>query len=559
MYSTRILDRTALLDQDDKAAANYLSDFRSRPAFERRALSIHAHIDGETGPSMSDVIRSCLQALSQLFSQSNGNQVGQLMQSAFESLDQRKGWEKGDHCRWFAQKTADWTQYQYRYAVPTRLVERLSETQDSSGIMIHRTLAGMITTVFTSPTPLINLSTSDIVSNFITLIIRRISVDPEDALIPDLVRCVAALGTHVYYADQIQDLAGELISRLLVVESSGVRTSSGLVEEKNRSQAIRALLSGLVGLTQAADNSEKEQEQETSRGPAIGVPSSPTKDRRESIDKHAHVKPSSRTRISPELWSDTLSLLCDNDYAVRADYADTLMCYLKNEISCQGDTADLDGVRRMRPLADGPMRQASNITAVLYGDSTTRFLSTLHAYIYILATTSTLGLNFSGSATSSTVQPVLTEEPMESSATGAPVDSAASQTTRETHSTVHPRRSLTVPQRARKTEVTNRFIDALPSHLSSTSSSISASDYAHILNILTAVQERVPVRGLLTVVPMLVTLDAFAKVEEGVDAMTLQRARAIKRVIANVCRSIGTVWECKQLVDLADQVRVSFP
>ncbi|EIN10313.1 hypothetical protein PUNSTDRAFT_112183 [Punctularia strigosozonata HHB-11173 SS5] len=551
-------EQSSLLHHDDdKATAAYLTDFRSRPAYERRALSIHAHVDGQSGPTMRDVISASLRALSQLFAQSNGSQVGQLMQSAFNSLDARRGWEKADHCRWFAQRAADWTRYQYRYAVPTRLVERLLESQDVTDLTVQRSLAGMVTTVFTSPTPLVNLSTSDIVSNLITLVIRRISVDPDDPLVPDLVHCIAALGTHVYYADQIQDLAGELISRLLVVESNGVRTSRGVVGEKNRSQAIRALLAGLLGLMQAAHNSEKEHELEGGR-PAS--PSGKDTTRRQSSDKH--VKPSSRTRISPELWMDTLSLLCDGDYAVRADYARALAAYLRDEIDCQGDTTDKDGVRRMRPLADGPLRQASNITAVLYGDATTRFLSALHAYVYVLATSSTLGHNFTGSGSGSdrSSSAALSEEPEDAGAgSSAPSDSGASQRTRETQLTAHPRRSLTAPTRARKMDVAHRFIDALPTQLSSSPSSATASDYAHILDVLVAVQEKVPVRGLLTGVPMLVALDSFARVGEVADAMPLQKARAIKRIVATVCKSIGVVWDSHQLAELAEQALALLP
>jgi hypothetical protein len=33
----------------------YLAEFRSRPVIERRAASIHAHVDGESGPSSSDL------------------------------------------------------------------------------------------------------------------------------------------------------------------------------------------------------------------------------------------------------------------------------------------------------------------------------------------------------------------------------------------------------------------------------------------------------------------------------------------------------------------------
>lgn len=192
----------------DTPISPYLAEFRTRPALERRAVSIHIHIDGDKGPSMSDVSNACLHALYSLLEHANGSQLGHIMRSICDSLDELKGWESPPHCCWIAEKATEWSQFQYRYAVPTWLVERLLENQDSPiTTPLHTALAAMITTVFNSPTPLVNLSTSDIISNLITLLLRRTAIDPEDNLLSALVECVSSLGSHVYYSDQIQDLA----------------------------------------------------------------------------------------------------------------------------------------------------------------------------------------------------------------------------------------------------------------------------------------------------------------------------------------------------------------
>lgn len=191
----------------DDSISPYLAEFRTRPAIERRAASIHMHIDGENGPSMSDVSKAALRAFFSLLQHVNGSQLGHVMHTSFDHLDDLQGWRRVEHCCWFAQKTVEWAQYQYRYAVPTWLVERLLEGKaDASTTPMHKALAAMVTTVFNSPTPLINLSTSDIMSNLITLIVRRVSIDSEDSLLPELVECISSLGRHVYYSDQIQDL-----------------------------------------------------------------------------------------------------------------------------------------------------------------------------------------------------------------------------------------------------------------------------------------------------------------------------------------------------------------
>lgn len=201
----------------DSTFSPYLAEFRSRPTLERRAVSIHAHIDGDQGPSMSDVSDASLHALFSLVSHTNGAQLGLVMQSTFDSLDGVQGWGKLEHCCWYAQKIAEWAQYQYRHAVPTWLVERLLAHQYSSpNTPVQRALTAMITSIFSSTTPFINLSSSDIMSNLLTLLLRYISVNPEDPSLSSLVGCISSLGCHVYYSDQIQDLAASFSISLRV-------------------------------------------------------------------------------------------------------------------------------------------------------------------------------------------------------------------------------------------------------------------------------------------------------------------------------------------------------
>lgn len=193
----------------------YLAEFRTRPALERRAASIHVHVDGDKGPSASDVSDACLRAFHSLLGHANGAQLGCVMQSSFDNLDSIHAWSNSAHCCWYAQKAAEWAQYQYRYVVPTWLVERLTSQQDTPDVpAILKSLIDMVTSVFSSPIPLINLSSSDILSNLLSLLLRRISLSPVDGALPPLVECISSLGRHVYYSDQIQDLAVSVHSRL---------------------------------------------------------------------------------------------------------------------------------------------------------------------------------------------------------------------------------------------------------------------------------------------------------------------------------------------------------
>ena len=142
----------------DQPSSPYLTEFRNRPAMERRALSIHLHVTGETGPSSRDVANASMRALSTLFGHVNGTQASTSLQAAFDCFNDLKAWAKLDHCRWVAVRAAEWTQYQYRYAIPTKLVESLVQEQDAPATNSRQsTLAAMVTSVLTSPTPLVNL------------------------------------------------------------------------------------------------------------------------------------------------------------------------------------------------------------------------------------------------------------------------------------------------------------------------------------------------------------------------------------------------------------------
>lgn len=522
---------------------------------ERRAASLHVHVDGETGPATTDVISGCLRTWSSLLQHANGWQLGQIMRALADNLDETKGWERLDQCRWLAGKICEWTQYQYRYAVPTRLVEHLLESQDAaSTTALQSSLAAMVTTIFTSPTPLINLSTSDIISNLMQLIMHRIAVNSEDALLPELVECIASLGMHVYYSDQIQDLAAELISRLINVELQGVVGSSSESRTKNRSQAIRCLLAGLLGLMQAADKDGRVHGDSDGTTKVATIPSTPPLGTAAAQDLHN--RPSRRTRVSPEVWLDTLSLLCDADYAVRADYADAFVFYLRKEIRKRGDSTDSDGVKRIRPLAEGPIQQATQMKLLTHGDPATRALHAAHGYLYVLATASSLGFDPSTRASSAattqthdtnvTISTSLTDEPSSHDSSDNRDSSAQSQ--RQAR-----RSTFNTP---RKASVMQRALEAAPSKVS-VATAATLSDYAHALLVITTIHEELPIRGLLTGIPMLLALDGATQVGNAIDPSTVQRLYAIKEVITRAWGVIGKVWDCPELTTLSKEVTTS--
>ena len=535
----------------------YLDEFRTRPVVERRAASIHLHIDGERGPSRTDVSNACLRALSYLFDHSRGGQVAVVIQAAMTSLDQIKGWGKVDHCCWFAGKATKWTQYQFRDAIPTQLIERLKREQNvPTTTAPHIALAAMITTVFTSPTPLV-VSTSDVISNLITLVLRRAAINPNDPLLLALAECIGALGTHVYYADQIHDLAGELIGRLITADATGLpgRPPS----DKSRSQALRALIAGLVGLmctpTQRVDHPGSEQATSSNGQRVIDQPARASYER---ADGETHL--TNRAKISPETWQDTLNFLCDADFSVRADYAHALLVYLESEISVLGEYIDGDGVRRHRPLAVSHIQQAGNIMAVLHGDESTRFLHAVYVYMYILATSPVFHeLTRTPSSTRSTIHEDSAAINVIPATPGASNEGVGDTEDRSSPArSQQGRQSLSLPTRTRKQSLVRRMISLLPSRITPTSPPLAtASDYRHIASILARIYEHLPVRGLLTGVPFLVVLSSVAHVDNSTDPGSLGRIWTIREVISRTWLTLGKTWDCSELTELAEGVRVA--
>jgi hypothetical protein len=529
----------------------YMEEFRTRPLDQRRAASIHIHVDGQSGPSSADVLIASLRAFSLLLRHSNAAQIGHISQAAFETMDDQYLWDKIDQSRWFARKACEWTQYQYRYAVPSQLVERLLETQDNpASTHQQRTLTRMLTTVFTSPTPLVNLSTSDIVSNLVTLVLRRVSVNvDDDDLLPLLVESIGSLGTHVYYSDQIQDLASELISRLVTVEVHGSPFLERDDYNKRRSQAIRCLLAGLSGLLLAADAARKDDHDKTIMSPEPSfIQSSGTSSPSSQVTQ--------RRRVSGEIWYETLNLLCDSDYAVRSDYAHTLVTYLRQELAKRGNSR---GIKRSRLATEesSPI-QVNNLSLLLFGDPGMRSLHATHAYLFMLATSSSLGSvrNLSPSPAYSLNSDLasigVSSTTPNTDPPGHGTEIAESQRSRPSSS----RRSAGTITRSRKVSNTQRLLECISQKVSSASLA-SLSDHALILHVLTAIHEEVPVRGLLTGIPMLLSLNEASQIEDESDLSVRQRAKALNEVVTRVWLVIGQVWECAELIRLAESVRVA--
>lgn len=266
---------------------------------------------------------------------------------------------------------------------------------------------------------------------------------------------------------------------------------------------------------------------------------------------------SSRTRISPDTWQESLSLLCDEDYAVRVDYAEALIFYLTKEMPRLGDMGDT-GPKRARRVLDSIQGVNMNVL-VQTGDEGTKFLHAIHAYLFTLASSTSLGITTTIVASGldpAIIVPavnVLPATPQEE-ATASPSEAATDTLHADTQPPERPSTSQAI--RSRKVSLVCQLFEQAPSQISS-SAVASISDYAAIHDVLVTIHEQLPVRGLLTGVPMLLALAAATSHSVDDSPQQIHRINTVKAVVAKVWINLGKTWDIPELVETCENVRLA--
>jgi hypothetical protein len=486
------------------------------------------------------------------------------MQAIFRHIEAAQLWPNVEWCCWLVDKITNWTQFPYRYVIPSRLIELLVSVRDEAVPTVqHTTLVAMITTILSSPKHIINLSTGEVASNLIQVILRRVAIDPMDGLLPALVTCTAALGTHIYYSDQIQDLAEEIINRIVGVQVNGLLGRGRLGAERNRSEAIRCLVSCLVGLIKATElnkgritgHAHKEEIAPTEKGKWRASVDGATSD----AEKLAVTTSSGRRNpISPEVWRESLAVLAESSFGVRALYARALETYIRTELSpepygAEDGIPDDKSIKRVHPAAlTSKVGRQSQFT-----DATYRFLNALHASAYTLAVSTAVGIPTDSTAGASQTSSSQALAPTPINVIPAtPADTPSKELPAPTASEEAGKRT---PSRGRNVSGALALLD--PNQGATTGfRPASPSDFAHLATVLCAVHERLPVRGLFAGVPMLLALDhAVCSIADEEGNKARGRKQAIREVIARTWITIGKMWGCKEIVDAAETVCIYFP
>ncbi|KAJ1025698.1 hypothetical protein NDA18_004036 [Ustilago nuda] len=365
-----------------------------KPLAIRSTRSISAHVAGEKDPSSEDVVSASIETLRGLLHHADATQVQSVVQNVIVWLDNKSAlsipapsdgrqavsqWEDTDWCCWLAQSLCSWTPLQYRFVVLDTLVDHLVENCEGKAITKHLSLIEMSRSILTGKLSLIGLSTSDTLSNLSALAVRRVYKDTRDSLLPPLVDCISGLGTHVYYADQINDIVEEIAGRIAALQMpetasdaasvKGANTNLGAVHRgqqqdlnshihrqrlanagpEQRDESIRVLLFCLQGVLRATHQSSGEihkaiDVKDGSNGGAGGATASKqagggaggSEDDKGKAPASGETKlglahAGTRNRVLPSSILATASLLTSPNHAVRLAYAQTLITLFRDE------------------------------------------------------------------------------------------------------------------------------------------------------------------------------------------------------------------------------------
>ncbi|WWC63173.1 uncharacterized protein I303_105773 [Kwoniella dejecticola CBS 10117] len=604
----QIINQTAKIELDHtNTPSPYFSDFSvKRPLNDRRAPSLHAHIPGEKGPSNQDVLYASLKSFKSLIQQSKISQATNIIDKIVDLLDtQGKSWEDLDRCNWLAERLTAWIILQYRFVVPTRLIEILVDDQATNQPNFktakQSTILAMVITILNSTISLVGLGVSDLLGNLITLIIRRIKLDERDVLLPALVSCVSALGTHIYYADQINDIIEEISIRIAELSPS----------DKNRSEIIRVLTNCIIGVMVTTDQGDQEADYKINNvgigtdGTPSGSTNTPTSNDKgksksaappsavstpqtENAPQRIHHKSSRRNPISPEVWQETLPLLCEATYSVRITYARALLLFIQTEFPRSSSAKSF---------------KATQNDSGLY-----RFLNALNASVYTLLISNCLGVGVGEipsplvGATSTLPSPVPDAHPStvpdnstahENGANAVrdhtpgerngsisnkekgvsfnlisptPLNQSTdqSQLPTPTEGTTSGNGSGTVtPNKKRQPRRPSLPLNRLQSNqnISFFDQVATPNDFSIILRILLEIYtEILPAQLILVGIPMLLALDRdsgndlIRRSHDGKNASwVIERKKAIRELVCYIFRAIGEKWAIGNVQDIAQK------
>jgi protein EFR3 len=206
-------------------------------------------------------------------------------------------------------------------------------------------------------------------------------------LLFSLTKCIGSLATHIYYADQISDMIGAILTRLKPSTQSDISSAAIAIENP----AATASVIANSGNLQEDPNTDTFFSFATARLTALNA----IKDillvanlRRSLTGSAAE----SRNRLGLQVWEGTQWLLRDEDRAVRQAYVDALLTWLKLETNKNDLKATSERKPSKTSKRNASDHAATNLTKQAVSNASNRdkaikapkstFLQLLHLAIY---------------------------------------------------------------------------------------------------------------------------------------------------------------------------------
>lgn len=324
---------------------------RVRPG-HRKVPSLSGHIAGEKGPNTIQVVSATMGILQGIFRHAGAIQVQDTMKLFFKWMGGRDGspqWNQKEWACLITKTICRWTSLPYRFVVLTSMIEYLVEHCEGPSQTRHATLLTVISEILKAKDlTLIGLSTSETLNNLAGLAVRRVHFDVKDPLLPQVVECIESLACHVYYAEQINDIADELVARILALSQAGYevgkatktshlgRTGGVVAEtksgERQKMESIRVLLFALTRVIVVANSPEGSRGEGNAaveeNGKGIDKTRGKGKDAGPTL---GIIVAGTRSKIQPDILTPTAGLLASHDASVRLAEAQLLVTYLQRE------------------------------------------------------------------------------------------------------------------------------------------------------------------------------------------------------------------------------------
>ncbi|SPO00155.1 related to Protein EFR3 [Cephalotrichum gorgonifer] len=321
------------------------------------------------------------------------------------SVDSRTGKDRG----WAIQAyglVARWASVQDRYMILFTTMDTMVRTQlKDETLHLHLVFAAMVESLLRSDVNLIGLSVMDVLLQLVQqmkklVLLPTLSDDeggnggsspstaekPRHAgpqrreLLDRIERCIGALATHVYYADQVSDMVSSMLHRLRPKRSSSSSSSPRLEQEEDatdnvdRSSHAEAYFAFNIAKISALRTVK-----------TILLIANPA-------SRSAENPSLSRNRVPIQVWDGTHWLLRDPDGEVRKAYVDALQTWLERETTrADFKVHDDASYQRLPPKANRDASTAAFTRRAASGCSNhdkagrvsrSRFLQLLHIAIY---------------------------------------------------------------------------------------------------------------------------------------------------------------------------------